>query len=107
MELIKHYMTHSCYTVYSEAARLREEGTRMRYAMREKFFSIGDDFWITGEQGNRVFLADGKALRLRQTVELPAQDTYGVETAPGQDDVLLLAVAVALDRIHHDEEQRR
>jgi uncharacterized protein YxjI len=35
------------------------------------------------------------------------RDTYGVETAPGQDDVLLLAVAVALDRIHHDEEQRR
>jgi hypothetical protein len=27
--------------------------------------------------------------------------------APGQDDALLLAVAVCLDRIHHDEEERR
>jgi uncharacterized protein YxjI len=163
----------------------------MRYAVREKIFSISDDFWITDEQGNRVFLADGKAMRLRQTVELKdssgavlaivrkkllavhetmeierdgapvatvrkalvsplhhrsvidladggqleavgnildkefeitggggtlarisrawfrLRDTYGVDVAPGQDDVLLLAVAVALDRIQHDEDERR
>jgi len=163
----------------------------MRYAVREKIFSIGEDFWITDEQGNRVFLADGKAMTLRQTVELKdasgaivavvrkkllsmretmeievggapvatvhkalvsplhhrstidlagggqleavgnlldkefeitggrrtlarisrawfrLRDTYGVDVAPGEDDVLLLAVAVALDRIQHDEEQRR
>jgi uncharacterized protein YxjI len=30
-----------------------------------------------------------------------------VDVAPGEDDVLLIAVAVALDRIHHDEEERR
>lgn len=35
------------------------------------------------------------------------RDTYGVEVAPGQDEALLLAVAVCLDRIHHDEEERR
>jgi uncharacterized protein YxjI len=28
----------------------------MRYLVRERVFSIGDDFWITDEQGNRVFL---------------------------------------------------
>jgi hypothetical protein len=27
--------------------------------------------------------------------------------APGQDDVLMIAVAVCIDRIHHDEEGRR
>jgi hypothetical protein len=42
----------------------------MRYLVRERIFSIGDDFWITDEQGNRVFLVDGKALRLRETFEL-------------------------------------
>jgi uncharacterized protein YxjI len=162
----------------------------MRYQVKEKVFSIGDDFWVTDEQGNDVFLVDGKALRLRQTFELKdssgrvavtirkklvalrdsmeierdgtviatvrkalisplhhrstvelasggeleavgnildkefeiqsggmvlarisrawfrVRDTYGVETAPGQDDALLLAVAVCLDRIHHDEQER-
>lgn len=33
--------------------------------------------------------------------------SYGVEVAPGQDDPLLLTVAVCLDRIHHDEAARR
>jgi uncharacterized protein YxjI len=161
-----------------------------RYAVREKMFSIGDDFWITDDGGNKVFLVDGKALRLRQTFELKdssgqvlakvhkkliavrdtmeiehdgrvvatvrkalisplhhrsivdlddgtqleavgnildkefdiqaggqpiahisrrwfrVRDTYGVDIAPGQNDALLLCVAVCLDRIHHDEEDR-
>jgi uncharacterized protein YxjI len=163
----------------------------MRYAIRERIFSIGDDFWVTDEQGTKVFLVDGKALRLRETLELKdgsgnvlatvrkkliamrdtmeierngavvatvrkaiisplhhrsvvdlsdggeleavgnildkefeirsggqplarisrswftLRDTYGVDVAPGEDEVLLLCVAVALDRIHHDEEERR
>ncbi|HEX3749660.1 MAG TPA: LURP-one-related family protein [Streptosporangiaceae bacterium] len=161
-----------------------------RYAVREKIFSIGDDFWITDAGGNRVFLVDGKALRLRQTFELKdtsgtvlatvhkkliavrdtmeiehdgqvvatvrkalisplhhrsvieladgsqleavgnildkefdiqdaggpiahisrswfrVRDTYGVDIAPGQNDALVLCIAVCLDRIHHDEEER-
>lgn len=163
----------------------------MRYQVREKIFSIGDDFWVTDERGNKVFLVDGKALRLRETFELKdgsgavvatirkkmvslhdtmeierdgaviarvkkaiispihhrsvielsdggeleavgnildkefeirsggtvlayisrswfrMRDTYGVDVAPGQDDALLLAIAVCLDRIHHDEEEKR
>ena len=160
----------------------------MRYAVREKLFSIGDDFWITDEAGDNAFLVDGKVLRLRQTLEIQdpdgrvlvtvrkklialhesmeieedgalvatvrkalisplrhrsaveladgshldvtgsildkefeitaggevlarisrawfrIRDTYGVEVAPGQDDVLFLAIAVALDRIQHDDD---
>jgi uncharacterized protein YxjI len=34
---------------------------------------------------------------------LRMRDTYGIEIAPGQDDVLILAVAVALDAMEHDE----
>lgn len=162
----------------------------MRYAVREKLFSIGDDFWITDERGDQAFLVNGKVLTLRQTVQIEdpggrvlvtvrkklvamhetmeieqdgavaatvrqalvsplhhrsvvdladgsrlevaghvldkefeitaggqvlarisrawfrLRDTYGVEVAPGQDDVLVLAIAVALDRIHEDDEQR-
>jgi uncharacterized protein YxjI len=35
------------------------------------------------------------------------RDTYGVDVAPDQDDALILTVAVCLDRIHHEEEERR
>ena len=31
------------------------------------------------------------------------RDTYGVETAPGVDDALVIAIAVCIDRIHEDE----
>ena len=34
------------------------------------------------------------------------RDTYGVEVEEGEDDVLMICIAVCLDRIHHDEEQR-
>ena len=30
------------------------------------------------------------------------RDTYGVEIAPGQDDIIVLAVAVAIDAMTHD-----
>ncbi|MFI9330475.1 LURP-one-related/scramblase family protein [Kitasatospora sp. NPDC052868] len=47
----------------------------MRYLIREKLFTIGDDYWIEDENGHRAFLVDGKVLRLRDTFEL--KDTSG------------------------------
>ena len=162
----------------------------MRYLVRERLFSITDDFWVTDEHDNRVFLVDGKALRLRETFELKdasgevlatihkrfltftdameiehggavvatvhkavisplhhrsfidipgggrleavgnlidkdfeirdgrqpvarisrawfrVRDTYGVEVAPGENDALIICMAICLDRIHHDEERQ-
>jgi len=162
----------------------------VRYMVRQRMFSIGDDFWITDEHGDRVFLVDGKVLSLRQTLEIKdaagnvvasvhkkllalrnsmeierdgrviatvrremfsplhhksaieladgrtleavgnitgrefnikdsehtlarvsrawftIRDTYGVEVTPGEDDAMLLAAAVCLDRIHHEEDER-
>ena len=50
-----------------------QEGTR--YTMREKMFSIGDDFWIEHD-GEKAFKVDGKALRVRDTfvLESPSGD---------------------------------
>lgn len=42
----------------------------MKFLVRERVFDIGDDFWVTDEQGTKVFWVDGKALRLRTTFEL-------------------------------------
>ncbi len=162
----------------------------MRYLVRERLFSITDDFWVTDERGNKVFFVDGKALRLRETFELKdasgavlatihkkfltftdameiehdgavaatvhkalisplhhravidvpgrgrleavgniidkdfevrdgrqviarisrawfrLRDTYGVDVAPGENDALILCIAICLDRIHHDEERQ-
>jgi uncharacterized protein YxjI len=163
----------------------------MRYLVREKIFSIKDDFWVTDENGNRVYFIDAKILSLRHTLELKdasgavlaaikhklltftdaidvehegrvvatvhravfsplhhrsvidlhdggrkleavgniidkdfeirdgrdvlaqisrrwfrIRDTYGVDVAQGENDALIIAIAICLDRIHHDEEER-
>jgi uncharacterized protein YxjI len=167
--------------------KARKARQHTRYKMREKMISIGDDYWIENEHGQKVFKVDGKALRIRDTLifedahgnklceiqermlrikdtlaiegpdgetwatvkkalitpfrdrwdvnvedgpDLDVQgnildheyrieegrtkvaevskkwfrirDTYGVEIAPGQNDILILAVTVALDEMAHD-----
>ena len=162
-----------------------------RYKIRQKMLSIGDDFWIENQEGERVFKVDGKALRLRKTLffedmngnklckiqerllaikdtmvvedpegnqlavikkgliaplgdhwtvkvrngpDLDVQgnildheysinerrrkiaevskkwlsltDTYGVEIDDGQNDILILALAVAIDMMSHDDDKK-
>jgi uncharacterized protein YxjI len=166
----------------------RSGGGATHYRMRQKLVSIGDDFWIENDRGERVFKVDGKALRVRETLvfenargnqlakiqermlrvrdtmeiegpdggtvasvrkamitplrerwtvkvgggpDLSVQgnvldheytigegrdsvaqvskrwfrvaDTYGVEVGPGQNDVLVLAVTVAIDMMGHPQ----
>ncbi len=52
----------------------------MRYLMRKRMFSIGDDFWIEDETGHRVLKVDGKILRVRQTFVLQEPDGREVAT---------------------------
>src|SRR5271165_2740563 len=47
------------------------------YRMRQKLVSIGDDYWIENDRGERVFKVDGKAVRLRNT--LIFEDSHGSE----------------------------
>ncbi|MBK8422073.1 LURP-one-related family protein [Candidatus Villigracilis saccharophilus] len=163
-----------------------------RYKIRQNLISIGDDFWIENEAGQKVFKVDGKVLRIRKTLvfedingntlcqikerlltikdtmvvedangkdlavikkaliaplrdkwdvkvkngpDLVVQgnildheysikqgwskvaeiskkwfrltDTYGVEIDPGQNDILILAVAVAIDMMAHDDDDKK
>jgi uncharacterized protein YxjI len=41
-----------------------------RYKIHQRILSIGDDFWIEDEDGQKVFKVDGKALRIRKTLIL-------------------------------------
>ncbi|MGI5138481.1 MULTISPECIES: LURP-one-related/scramblase family protein [unclassified Streptomyces] len=47
----------------------------MRLLVRDRLLGFGDDYWIEDQHGNKVFLVDGKAMRLRDTFEL--KDTQG------------------------------
>ena len=162
----------------------------MRYVMRQKLFSWGDDFTIKDAAGNDVFFVDGRAfsigdklafqdmqgrelafiaqrllawgptyeiyrgselaavvkkqlftlLTCKFTVDVPGpddleaagdfmdheyafrrgdravagvskqwfswSDTYGVDVAPGEDDVLILAATVVIDMVCHGDRKR-
>jgi uncharacterized protein YxjI len=58
----------------------------VRYQMRERLVSIGDDYWIEDDNGNRVFRVDGKALRLRNTLDF--EDTHGTRLCRIQTRVM-------------------
>ena len=45
-----------------------DEPGEAHYQLREKMFSIGDDYWIETGRGERAFKVDGKALRVRDTL---------------------------------------
>jgi uncharacterized protein YxjI len=47
------------------------------YQMRQRMFSIGDDYWIENGAGQRMFKVDGKALRIRSTLSI--EDASGRE----------------------------
>src|ERR1700760_3332404 len=55
------------------------------YRMRQKLGSIGDDYGIENDQGERVFKVDGKVLRVRQT--LIFEDSHGRELLKIQERV--------------------
>ena len=52
-----------------------DESPRRKYQMRQKLMSIGDDYWIENNAGERMFRVNGKALRIR--------DTWKIEDAQG------------------------
>jgi len=52
----------------------RRGGAARTFRMRQKMVSIGDDYWIEDEHGERVFKINGKALRVRKTLVLEDPD---------------------------------
>ncbi|GAB3497497.1 LURP-one-related/scramblase family protein [Nocardiopsis coralliicola] len=64
--------------------------------MRERVFDIGDDYWVTDEEGNRVYLVDGKAMRLRTTFEL--KDTDGNELLRIREKKISVRDQMRIDR---------
>lgn len=70
----------------SERRDERSSSGPTRYQMREKLVSIGDDFWIENNHGQKVYKVDGKALRVRDTLKI--EDAHGRELCKIQEKKL-------------------
>ena len=70
-------------------------GTARRFLMKQRLASIGDDYWIEDEAGDRVYRVDGKALRLRNTLDL--EDTSGTKLCRIQTRVLHVRDSMAIE----------
>ena len=78
-----------------ERENFGRRGTADRYQMRQKLVSIGDDYWIENAAGERVFRVDGKAMRLRDTLDL--EDAQGSQVCRIQTRVLHIRDSMAID----------
>jgi uncharacterized protein YxjI len=67
-----------------------------RYLLREKLLSIGDDFWIENDQGQRIFRVDAKVLRVRDTVVI--KDASGNELIKLQKRLLRARDTMGIER---------
>ena len=76
--------------------RRNKELTGTRYQLREKLFSIGDDFWIETDEGRRAYKVNGKALRIRSTFVIENQS--GDELLKIQEKKLSIRDAMRIER---------
>ena len=60
--------------------RRGDDAHTVRFQMREKLLSIGDDYWIEDDSGRKAFKVNGKALRVRDTWELEHPNGTSVAT---------------------------
>jgi uncharacterized protein YxjI len=73
----------------------RRRDDRVHYKMRQRLVSIGDDFWIETDTGERAYKVDGKALRLRKT--LVFEDAHGHKLAKIQERMLRIKDAMEIE----------
>src|SRR5262249_5253505 len=68
----------------------------MRYTMKQKFFSFGDDYRVQDEDGEDRYIIDGSALSLRNSTSI--RDTGGEEVAHLHRRLLSLGPTYEIER---------
>src|SRR5262245_57911773 len=76
--------------------RDRHEQEGSRYTLREKMFSIGDDYWIETDGGERGVKVNGKARRIRDTLIL--ENRAGDELFKVQEKKLTVRDKMEIER---------
>ena len=80
------------------ASAQRDDGVAgTRYQMRQRMLAIGDDFFITDDQGHRAFKIDGKLLRVRST--LMFEDANGQQLYKIQEKLLRVRESMTIERV--------
>ena len=74
--------------------RHRHDDTK-KFMMRERMVSIGDDYWIEDENGDRQFKVNGKVARIRDTWAL--EDLNGATVATIRERKLSMRDAIKID----------
>src|SRR4051794_39494450 len=69
-------------------ARRSERRGVTTYQMRQKLVSIGEDYWVEDDHGERAFKVNGKAMRVRETMIL--EEPHGRELFKIQQKMLHL-----------------
>ena len=72
------------------------DGSWTRYQLHQKLFSIGEDFWIENDRGERVFKVDGKVLRIRETFVL--EDAGGAPLATIEAKLISIRPTMNIER---------
>jgi uncharacterized protein YxjI len=75
--------------------RGRDGSDGQRFQMREKLISIGDDYWIEDDHGQRAYKVNGKAARIRDSWVL--EDAHGAEVASIRERKLSVRDAIKID----------
>jgi uncharacterized protein YxjI len=75
--------------------RRHDEPAGGRFQMREDLISIGDDYWIEDDAGQRVFKVNGKAARIRDMWKL--EDNRGNDVASIRERKLSVRDAIRID----------
>ncbi len=73
-------------------------GGPSRYQMRDDLLTFGDDFWIEDTHGNKAYKVDGKAVRVRDTLEF--EDAHGNVQAKIQSRVARIADTMEVEDAH-------
>ncbi|KPI17745.1 protein of unknown function DUF567 [Actinobacteria bacterium OK074] len=68
----------------------------MRFLVRDRLLGFGEDYWIEDQHGTKVFLVDGKAMRLRDTFEL--KDVHGRVLVDIHQKMLALRDTMVIER---------
>jgi uncharacterized protein YxjI len=76
----------------------REGDGKTRYQMREKLIAFGDDFWIEDSAGRRAFKVDGKALRIRNTLDF--EDSHGKVLCKIQERMITIKDTMEVEDAH-------
>ena len=72
-----------------------------RYQMRQMMLAIGDDYWIEDDQGHKVYKVDGKALRLRKTLNF--EDASGNVLAKIKEQIFHIKDSMSVEGANGEE----